>query len=328
MDATCCCVRKPLLFCSLLFLFTLNTTSAFGQTTATIVETINNANRITLPGNVPPLARAEFDRGDAAPSQPMNRILLLLKRSDAQEAALQSYLDQQQDKSSPNYHQWLSPADFGALYGPADEDIQAIIQWLASQGFTVNKVYSSKTIIEFSGSAAQVQAAFGATLHNFQINGKTYVANANNPQIPAALAPVVAGIVSLNNFPRQSHTRLAGQVQKIAGKPGLIPLFTATNSDGNFYAVSPGDFATIYNSTPLLTAGYDGTGQIIAVVGETNINLTNVQNFRQIFGLPASFGATNIILNGEDPGITSQSEELEADLDMRVGRRRCSRGYR
>ena len=313
MDAMCNCVRKPLLFCSLLFLSTLNATSAFGQTTARIVETINNANRITLPGNVPPLARAEFDRGDAAPSQPMNRILLLLKRSDAQEAALQSYLDQQQDKSSPNYHQWLSPADFGALYGPADEDIQAITQWLASQGFTINKVYSSKTIIEFSGSAAQVQAAFGATIHNFQINGKTYVANANNPQIPAALAPVVAGIVSLNNFPRQSHTRLAGQVQKIAGKPGLIPLF---NMSGGFYAVGPADFATIYHSQPLITAGNDGTGQTIAVVGETNISIADVQAFRQTFALPANFDSSNIILNGEDPGITSTGEELEADLDV------------
>ncbi len=313
MDAMCNCVRKPLLFCSLLFLFTLNTTSAFGQTTARIVETINNANRIILPGNVPPLARAEFDRGDAVPSQPMNRILLLLKRSDAQEAALQSYLDQQQDKSSPNYHQWLSPADFGALYGPADEDVQAITQWLASQGFTVNKVYSSKTIIEFSGSAAQVQAAFGATIHNFQINGKTYVANANNPQIPAALAPVVAGIVSLNNFPRQSHTRLAGQVQKIAGKPGLIPLF---NMSGGFYAVGPADFATIYRSQPLITAGNDGTGQTIAVVGETNISIADVQAFRQTFALPANFDSSNIILNGEDPGITSTGEELEADLDV------------
>ena len=313
MDAMCNCVRKPLLFCSLLFLSTLNATSAFGQTTARIVETINNANRITLPGNVPPLARAEFDRGDAAPSQPMNRILLLLKRSDAQEAALQSYLDQQQDKSSPNYHQWLSPADFGALYGPADEDVQAITQWLASQGFTINKVYSSKTIIEFSGSAAQVQAAFGATIHNFQINGKTYVANANNPQIPAALAPVVAGIVSLNNFPRQSHTRLAGQVQKIAGKPGLIPLF---NMSGGFYAVGPADFATIYHSQPLITAGNDGTGQTIAVVGETNISIADVQAFRQTFALPANFDSSNIILNGEDPGITSTGEELEADLDV------------
>ena len=286
------------------------------QTAARIVGPINNTNRVTLKGNVHPLARAEFARGDAAPSQPMNRMLLLLKRSDAQETALQALLDSQQDKSSPSYHQWLSPSDFGNLYGPADSDIQAVTDWLQSQGFAVNKVYSGKTVVEFSGNAAQVQTAFGATIRNYQVQGRTFVANANDPQIPAALAPVVAGIVSLNNFPRQSHARLAGLAQKVAGKPGIQPLFTTTYYGDTFYAVAPGDFATIYGSRPLLTGGNDGTGQTIAVVGETNINVADVKAFRQIFGLSANFDTPNIILNGEDPGIISQGEELEADLDV------------
>ncbi len=308
-------VPKCILFLSVFFF--LNTTGASGQVPARVVEAVDNAKRVTLAGNVHPLARPEFDRGAVADAQPMTRILLLLKRSDEQEAALQSYMEQQQDKSSPNYHVWLTPGQFGAQYGPADADIQAVTQWLGSQGFTVEKVYNGETVIEFSGTAAQVTAAFGAAIRNYQVNGKMYVANANDPQIPAALAPVVAGIVSLNNFPRQSHVRIAGIAQKIAGKPGLEPLFTFPNpyGSGTFYGLAPGDFATIYNSSGLISTGTDGTGQTIAIVGETNINVSDVQAFRQMFGLPANFSSSNVILNGEDPGITSTDEEGEADLD-------------
>jgi hypothetical protein len=283
-----------------------------------IMEAVDNARRIPLTGNVHPLARAEFDRGAVFDGLRMTRMLLLLQRSNEQEAALQDYLEKQQDKSSPNFHQWLAPEEFGALYGPADADIQAVTQWLGSQGFTVERVYSGKTVMEFSGTAGQVRAAFGAEIRNYQIADKSYVANASDPQIPIALAPVVAGIVSLNNFPRQSHARVVGQALKIAGKPGMEPLFTfpRPSGNGNFYGVGPGDFATIYNSKGLISAGTDGTGQTIAIVGETNINVSDMQAFRQMFGLAANFDATNVILNGEDPGITSTGEEIEADLDV------------
>src|SRR6266436_5947903 len=144
------------------------------------------------------------------------------------------------------------------------------------------------------------------------------MANASDPQIPAALAPVVAGVVSLHNFPRKSHARVLGQFRRPIGKAGLEPLFTFPNpfNGMSFYGLGPGDFATIYNSKPLIAAGNDGTGQTIAIVGETNINVQDVQMFRSMFGLPANFDSSNIILNGEDPGITSVGEEGEADLDV------------
>jgi len=268
------------------FLFLISGSTARGQVRPRVVEAVNNDQRITLKGNVHPLARAEFDRGAVIESQPMTRMLLLLKRGDDQEAALQQYLDSQKDKSSPNYHAWLTPAEFGTNYGPADADVQAVTDWLTSRGFTVEKVYSGKTVIEFSGTAGAVQSAFGTAIRNFEIGAKTYVANANDPQIPAALAPVVAGIVSLNNFPRQPNVRIVGQARKIPGKPGLEPLLTfpVPNSNGTFYGMGRGDFATIYNTAPLLNANpkIDGTGQTIAIMGETNIHVSDVQAFPQI----------------------------------------------
>ncbi len=128
-------------------LLALNLARAQGQVPPRVVEAVDNTNRVTLAGNVHPLARAEFDQGAAADTLPMTRMLLLLKRSDAQEAALQDFLEKQQDKSSTSYHQWLTPQEFGAQYGPADADIQAVTGWLGQQGFQVNQVYGGKTVI-------------------------------------------------------------------------------------------------------------------------------------------------------------------------------------
>ena len=274
--------------------------------------------RVTLAGNVHPRARAEYSRGAVADSLWMDRILLLLKRSEDQETALQASLEAQQDKSSPNYHAWLTPDGFGKQFGPSDADLQAVTDWLSSQGFENLRVSVGRTAIEFSASAGQVRRAFGTQIENFQVDGAVYVANANDPQIPAALAPVVAGVVSLHNFPRKSHARYRGDVQRGADGHTLQPLFTFPNPyySGNFYGVGPGDFATIYNTKPLLASGNDGTGQTIAIVGETQINPKDVADFRTIFGLPNNFSAANIILNGMDPGITSPDEESESDLDV------------
>jgi len=294
--------------------------TATGQVRPRVTEAVDDARRTTLRGNVHPLARAEFDRGTVAESQPMNRILLLLKRSNDQEAALQDTLAKQQDKSSPSFHQWLTPEQFGAQFGPADADIQAVTDWLTRQGFSVGKIYNGKTVIEFSGTAGQVQRAFGAAIHNYQVNGKSYTANATDPQIPAALAPVITGVVTLHNFPRQFYARRFGSLRRGGGKSIFEPSTTFPNpfGSGNFYGLGPGDFAKIYGIPATCgnpAAACNGTGQTIAIVGETNFNLNDVQGFRAAFGLPANFISANIILNGEDPGITSTNEETEADLD-------------
>ncbi len=291
---------------------------ARAQTPTRIVGTVDNSKLLTLRGNVHPLARAEFDRGSAPDGQTMNRILFLLKRSNTQEAVLQDFLERQQDKGSPSYHQWLTPQEFGSQYGPADADIQAVTQWLIQQGFQINQIYGGKTIIEFSGTAGQLRATFGTAIHNYQVGGKMYVANANDPQIPVALAPVVAGIVSLNNFPRKFYIRYGGAQNKVGRHSQPDPLLTFPNpfGTGTFYGMGPGDFATIYNSKALIAGGNDGTGQTIAIVGETDLNVQDVSDFRSAFALPSTFSSGNVILNGQDPGVTSEDEESEADLDV------------
>jgi subtilase family serine protease len=311
-------IRVTLSVFSLLLSFT---NSGYAQNISVpprVMQAVNPLEMVVLRGNTHPLARSEYDRGAVSDAMPMGRVLLLLQRSPDQEQALQQLLEQQQSKSSPNYHAWLTPEQFGQQFGVAAVDIQVITQWLASQGFSQINAGPGRMIIEFAGSAGQVRSAFHTEIHRFVMNGEEHTANVADPQIPAALAPVVAGIVSLHDFPKRSHAKVVGEFHSKIGEPGLQPLLTLPTpfGSGNFYGLGPGDFATIYNTRPLLTAGNDGTGQTIAIVGETNLNVQDVQQFRSVFGLPANFDVTNIVLNGADPGITSTDEETEADLDV------------
>ena len=315
-------LRKLPFGCALTFVCLFAAGQASGQTTPPaanrITQVPDNSTRITLKGGVHPLARAEFSRGAVAESLAIDRILLLLKRSDEQEAALQSLLESQQDISSANYHKWLSPEDFGKQFGPSDADIQSVTDWLTSQGFHEIRVAAGRGVMEFSGNAAQVRQAFLTQIQNYAVNNAMYVANSSDPQIPAALAPVISGIVSLHNFPKRFHSRFLGDVRRDPGSRRLQPLFTFPDpSSGTaLYGVGPGDFATIYSSKTLVDGGNDGTGQTIAIVGETQIDPTDVSDFRNMFGLTNNFSSSNIIVNGMDPGITSPDEESESDLDV------------
>jgi hypothetical protein len=286
------------------------------QNPARITAAIDERNLVSLSGNVHPLARPEYDRGPAADGQALHRMLLLLQRSPQQETALRQRLEDQQNKASANYHQWLTPEQFGREYGLADADLQAITNWLASHGFSNIQLGPGRMVLELSGNVGQLRNAFHTQLRQYAVKGATYFANASDPQIPAALSPVIAGLVSLNNFPVRSHSRLLGTFQKSRSTGRTTPLFTFQGCSGNCYGVGPADFATIYNTAPLLSGSpkIDGTGQGIAVVGETNINVQDVVAFRTMFGLPQNFSASNIIVNGPDPGINS--EETESDLDV------------
>lgn len=287
----------------------LSTSSAFAQLRsglirARITRPIDEGQLSRLPGNIHPLAQTQFDRGPAPPDLPMQRMLLVLTRSSQQEAALQNLLKAQQDRTSASYHQWLTPQQFGEQFGPANQDMQTVTSWLQSQGFQIDRVSNGRSIIEFSGTAAQVQQAFHTEIHKYVVNGKSHWANASDPEIPSALTGVVAGVATLHNF------RKKPQLIKANGLFQAAPEFTG--SDGS-HALSPADYAVIYNINPLYNSGINGTGTVIAVVGRTNIDLQDIASFRSTFNLPVN--PPQIVLNGPDPGDLGGDEEAEAVLD-------------
>jgi subtilase family serine protease len=280
-----------------------------------ITAAIDNSKLTVLRGNTHPFARAAFDRGAAADSLQMDQMLLVLQRGATQQATLEKLLAAQQDKNSPSYHQWLSPDEFGRQFGASDADIQKISAWLESQGFQVNSVSHGRDLINFSGNAAQIRNAFHTTIHQYVVNGRNHISNASDPAIPTALAPVVAGVRSLNDFfPTAKHRATAahGMTAKIN------PHLTLTDADGNtFFGVGPTDFATIYGILPLWNApsAIDGNGVTIAIVSGSDINTTDVSQFRTIFGLP-TIKFTRVVPTGStDPGIVGPTSNGGPDGD-------------
>ena len=302
-----------------------------------ITQAVNNRQRITLKGNVRPMPKRAQDLGAVDINAPAGRVLLLLKRPAEQEAALQQFIQDAHTPGSASYHHWLTPAQLGSQFGPAESDVQAVVAWLQSQGFAVSKVSQARTTIEFSGSAGQIESAFATKIHSFQIDGVSHISNIVDPQIPAALAPVIAGISPLNDFrPKPMHTApvartlvaaptsanphamtsVARNAQSLSARPNY------TDNVNHLYVVTPADFATIYN-TPNQTLNKNyaasknltGTGVTIGIAGDSNVDLSNVANYRKLFGLPAL--TPTVTIDGSDPG-TGSGDEVEALLDLEV----------
>ena len=263
---------------------------------------VNDLDRIVLTGNVHVQARAEFEIGRTDPNLKMERMILLLAPREGGEADLAQLQAAQHDPSSPLFHQWLTPEDFGGRFGIPDEQLRVITTWLENKGFTIDEVSAGRGSINFSGTAAQVERAFATEIHDYKVDGVVRHANAIDPSIPRALGTVVKGVVSLNSFPRRT---LHHAVRPVSVKPEFV------SGGSNFLA--PGDFATIYDLNSVYSAGITGTGQSIGIVARTDITISDVTTFRSMFGLPVN--NPTLVHNGTDPGNLGGGEETEADLD-------------
>lgn len=298
----------------------LMATASHAQTVAQITRPIRNSELSPLKGNVHPLVKSALDTGVAPSSAPTGSLILTLKRSDAQEASLQQFLANVHTKGNASYHHWLTPAQFGQKFGISDSDLAQVKSWLQSQGFTIQRVGAGRTAIEFSGTTGQVATAFHTSLHTYVVNGETHHANATDPQIPAALAPVIAGVSRLNDFHPQSQMKLLGRAHFDSTTRRVTPEWTTpTDSGSTAYAIGPADFATQYDLTPLYQAGVNGSGQTIGILNESNINLNLVQSYRALFNLdpdPIKPNLPHVIVDGNDPGVTSAETEAYLDVEM------------
>jgi subtilase family serine protease len=275
-----------------------------------ITQPIDSSVRVTLAGNIRPEVTAQNDRGAVAPGLVLDHMQLVLGRSPAQEAALDAFLAALENPQSPDYHQWITPAQFAQRFGPSAQDVATITTWLRSEGFAVNVVYPHG-VIDFNGTAAQVRSAFETRIHNLNVSGAAHIANMSDPSIPAALAPAVKGIVALHDFRPNSYA-----------KP-VVPGYTPASGG---YALVPQDLATIYNLSPLFSAGYSGRGQSIVLIEDTFLySLGDWTTFRKTFGLarvypyaslaqvaPAPASGTN---NCTAPSVNADDGEAAIDVE-------------
>ena len=159
-----CSIVRGLLFVALNLVITAaiaapRESAAISEAAPRVEGAADDAVRVTLHGNIHPLVRAAAGRAGTALSKsaadlgavedslPTGRMLLLLQRSSQQESALTDFIQAAHTPGSSSFHQWLSPAEFGRLYGPASSDVAAVTAWLESHGLTINQVHAGRVAI-------------------------------------------------------------------------------------------------------------------------------------------------------------------------------------
>ena len=264
-----------------------------------IAGPIDDANVAVVRGTAHPLAQARFDRGRT----PIDRIIqgaITFRLSAAQQADLDQLLREQQDRSSPNYHRWLTPDQYASRFGMSQSDLAKVTAWLQAQGLTVENISRNRNEVLFRGTVGEVEYALKTDIHDYSINGEEHFANATDISLPAAFSREVLGVRGLNNFHPRPRFHVAA------------PRFTSSIS-GNHFLI-PGDFATIYH----VPGNVDGTGQAIAVIGQTLINTSDIDSFRSAAGLPARTAGNfqQVQASGTGTATHCTGDETEADLDL------------
>ena len=308
--------------------------------TSRIIQPIDENVRATFKGNVRQDLATVPDLGPVEEGKPLH-LYLLLQRTSAQQADLDNLIQRQQQVTAQEYHKWLTPQEFGARFGASPEDIAKITAWLESHGLTVRSVLNNASMIDFAATAGQVRDTFHTELHYFNIRGGKYLANVKDPQIPAALAPVVAGIKGLIKIPALTNHTKARQAAydnethrwRINNPTAADKASPAWTDGGGNYYVTPQDFYTIYQVNPVFTGGNLAATATVAVIEESDIEYGTVNSttgvatggdvatFRTLFGVPGKLnmhvfhgsGTVTCTAPGIDPnGI---GEDVEASLD-------------
>ncbi len=256
-----------------------------------ILQPVDRTRMTPLKGHIHPQAAPANDQGPVDPAMPIRHATLLLKPA----ASIEAFLADQQLPGSPNFHKWLTPEQFGDRFGLTSSDIAKVTAWIESQGLKVDHVARGRHWVSFSGTADQAARTFRTRFHRFQVNGQPHFANVDEPSVPDALQAVVGGFLGLNDFKPHSNV--------------VRPEYTSSKGS---HTLVPDDLAAIYNIAPLYAAGIDGTGQKIAIIGDSSLDLSDIRGFRTQFNLPANDPIQ--ILIGDDP--LYNSDVVESNLDI------------
>ena len=272
-----------------------------------ITQPVDDSKRVPLPGNVSPKIRAGVDKGPVDAAMEMPYLTLLLKLSAAQQSDLNQLLAHQQDPASQEFHRWLTPEQYGARFGASQADLDKLAEWLRQHGLTVKSTERGLTSIAFSGTAGQIENAFGVQIHHYQVGDELRYANTASPTIPAAFQGLVSAVRGLHDF----------RMKPRLNPSNMRPLTQPRNTQGSSHYMVPDDIATIYDINPLYTAGVNGTGQKIAIAGQTELPLADIATYRSTFGLTANVPTLMLVPGTIDPGV-SQNDLGEADLDVEI----------
>jgi len=219
-------------------------------------------------------------------------------RLDHQQA-MQRFLDEVNDPSSPRYGEYLDADEFGRRFGLSDAELARVRGALSGAGFEVGTVFPQRTGISLSGTAGLIGGFFGTRLGDFRDrDGRRYVAPLSEPVVPNALQRSVTGVAGLN------------------GLAVPLPLAIPRPGEGLF----PEDAARAYNVSPLLEQGVAGQGQTIAIVSFGSFRNKDVEAFDRAAGLdsgPATSFVERVPVDGGTNEKTGEvSQEVNLDIDV------------
>ncbi len=262
-----------------------------------IAGSIEASHTIALQGNVHRNARPQFDQGPVDPAMKLNYVTLTLKPS--RQTELDQLLREQQDSSSPNFRKWLTPEEYADRFGASTADMAKIVAWMKSEGFDIISTARGRRWIAFNATVKQIQSALHTEIHRYRVNGELHFANATEPSVPAAIAPLAIGFTGLDDF-------------KLS-KPSPDLDYKGQN------VIAPGDLWIMYDILPLFTSDINvtGDGMTLAVIGQSDVNLADIATYRSDFSLPVNPPIKVLVAGANNPGFV-QGDTGESDLDLEL----------
>jgi len=249
--------------------------------------------RYRVPDAVSPRLRAAEFVAAAEPGEVLDMSITLHLRNREE---LDTLIAAQQQPGAAEYHQWLTPEAFVTRFAPDPEAYAAIADWLEQQGFAVRR-WPTRTRLDFSGPVTAAEHTFNVHINRYRHRGRTVLANADTPLLPAQFANSVA-FLRLNTFPLAEPT---------------VRLFS---SHGHFDTLAPRDVSLVYDAQPVLDRGLAGSGQTIAVVARSDFNDTDVTLFQQQFG--SAVRAPTKVFPGANPGIGAAQGNCQQFHDQQM----------
>jgi len=259
------------------------------------------AGRQTLHGHVPAAVAGlqPLERLDA--SRHLNLAIGLPPRNPD---VLKGLLQDLYDPASPNYHQYLTPAQFTERFGPTETDYQAVMDFAKASGLTVTVTHPNRLIVDVEGAIPDIEKAFGVTMRVYQHprEARTFYAPDVEPSVDLGVS--LLQISGLDNY-SLPHPNLVEKPQ------GLTANATPNAGSGPSGAYAGGDFRAAYVPGTSLT----GAGQTVGLLQFDGYYASDITAYKTQFGLP-NIPLVNVPIDGGVGTPGSGNGEVCLDIEM------------
>jgi kumamolisin len=223
------------------------------------------------------------------------------------QTALQELLGRMYDPADPLYGHYLSPQEFTDQFGPTQTDYDAVTAYARNLGLTITGTHPNRTLLDVSGPAGNIEAAFNLHLQNYQgPDGRNFYAPDNDPEVPDAIASVIVGVIGLDNAAvRQAHNRST----PVSYMTETLPNQIGTGPGGG---LAPNDILTAYN---LKGVTANGSGQTLGLFELDGYNASDVTSYANYYSLP-SVPLQNVLVGGFSGKAGSGADEVTLDIEL------------